>query len=370
FSSFKYIPRLALSPSEMGAYYELPDSDKSRLLPYVPLRGWVASKELKNLFDKIKEFSGGRKIILDVDYDYIYENKDYLITGEFPREVFRQLDELLNPDAGYENWCSLVAEHEWIVPVLQIRDLSNVLAQYEVLAGFGRGVVIRFSLADVESRSYVEVLDRLLPMIKEDERILLFFDFGRISSKVVDNHEVIERYLLDAKNIASKAYFSVSGSSFPDQFGGREAGSNTIHERRLFSKLSVTFGNHIIYSDYASSRFKESGGGGIPIPRIDYPTKNDWFFKRERYAESEAVIVDNKKKKYIEAAKYVVSQDYWVSDLNIWGERMIMMTSAGEEFAIYNPAKATSVRVNIHLYNQIHFTDDLSGRDTDDDWED
>ena len=145
FDKYKYLPKLALSPAEMGAYDELPDMDKDGIIPLIPLRGWVASKFLENSLNKIQEVIDGRFVVLDIDQDYIYDNKDYLITGEFPREVFYQLRDLLDSKNGYENWCNLVRENEWIIPVLQTKDISGVAIQYQSLCSLNRGVVIRFS---------------------------------------------------------------------------------------------------------------------------------------------------------------------------------------------------------------------------------
>lgn len=369
FDKYKYLPKLALSPAEMGAYDELPDMDKDGIIPFIPLRGWVASKFLENSLNKIQEVIDGRFVVLDIDQDYIYDNKDYLITGEFPREVFYQLRDLLDSNNGYENWCNLVRENEWIIPVLQTKDISSVAIQYQSLCSLNRGVVIRFSLQDLESGKYEDVLSELPH--NNDGDILVVVDLGRIGARVVEYSNVVVRYIRSILRTLPGCNVSITGSSFPDSFGERESGSSTIYERMLYTKVSQQLDCPLIYSDYGSARYKEyGGGGGIPVPRIDYPIKNEWFFNRQKFDSDESVNKESRKQKYINAAQEIIGEEFWVDGLNIWGERMILMTSEGDEGGIYSPTKATSVRINIHLYNQSNFELDLKGRDTDEDWED
>lgn len=372
FERYSYIPKLALSPAEMGAYSELPEKDKSSILPVIALRGWVGSKELNNSYEKLKSVANGRLVILDVDHDYVYENKDYLITGEFPRKVFYELADLLSPNRGYKNWCDLVRVEDWIIPVLQIHDEANIALQYKVLSSFGRGVVIRFGLEELQSGKYLRVMD----LIKDDLALsenLFLFDLGRIGPNVVDYSGIVFRFVSLVSNYSTDSFYSVTGSSFPESFGARMHGSESIYERLLYSKLLKELPLKFIYSDYGSARYKEgSSGGGVPVPRIDYPLNNDWYFKREPLGDLSGLDKDAKKKKYLEVyakiAKFIMDQEYWVDNLNVWGDRMIKSTAIGDEYSINSPVKATAVRINLHLYNQLHYGDDIAGLDTDDEW--
>ncbi|ENW5234796.1 hypothetical protein ACFLPG_002787 [Acinetobacter baumannii] len=49
---------------------------------------------------------------------------------------------------------------------------------------------------------------------------------------------------------------------------------------------------------------------------------------------------------------------------------MIERTALRDPYGINSPQKATSARINIHLYNQLHYMDNLSDLDTDEDWVD
>lgn len=127
----------------------------------------------------------------------------------------------------------------------------------------------------------------------------------------------------------------------------------------------------MIYSDRAGARAEKiGGGGGIPSPRIDYPLGNDWRFIREEF-EDHAAPKDNEREiLYTAIARQMMKEEYWNSDLHVWGTQVIELTSKGDKFGINSPTKATAVRINIHLHQQLHYDSPLELMDTDEDWED
>lgn len=127
----------------------------------------------------------------------------------------------------------------------------------------------------------------------------------------------------------------------------------------------------MIYSDRGGARAaKLSGGGAIPPPRIDYALKNDWRFIRKEFLDSQNVARGEKERLYKEAAIEMLNSDYWIDGLKLWGVQMIEKTSEGDEFGITSPNRATAVRINLHLYQQLHYNDMLENLDTDEDWVD
>lgn len=106
---------------------------------------------------------------------------------------------------------------------------------------------------------------------------------------------------------------------------------------------------------------------GLPPPRIDYPLKNDWRFVRKEFDSGESL---SKEELYQNAAIEVMESDYWVPELALWGTQMIELTSKGDDFGITNAARATSVRINIHMYLQLHYFDIIEELDTDEEWVD
>jgi hypothetical protein len=49
---------------------------------------------------------------------------------------------------------------------------------------------------------------------------------------------------------------------------------------------------------------------------------------------------------------------------------MIEKTSLGDPYGITSANRATAVRINLHLYQQLHYYSDINMLDTDEDWED
>jgi len=131
----------------------------------------------------------------------------------------------------------------------------------------------------------------------------------------------------------------------------------------LFDVLPVR--GNLIYSDRGSARVeRQSGGGGLPAPRIDYPLVADWkFFRCEDgttgfdgyQAQAEALIATE-------------AEGIWNPHLRVWGTQMIERTAAGDTSAIGSPQKATAARINLHLQRQTFYANPGEAEDTDEDW--
>ena len=127
----------------------------------------------------------------------------------------------------------------------------------------------------------------------------------------------------------------------------------------------------MIYSDRGSARADRiTGGGGIPSPRIDYPLPNDWRFVREEFDDYANPYEGEKEMLYTRAANTIMDQGYWNPELHVWGTQMIELTGKGDEFGIRSAMKSTSVRINIHLHQQLYYDSPIELMDTDEDWED
>ena len=118
----------------------------------------------------------------------------------------------------------------------------------------------------------------------------------------------------------------------------------------------------LFYSDRGSARAKRiGGGGGQPAPRIDYPDLNDWYFFR--FDEVGGY------KKAADALKAV--KGLWNSAMRIWGTQMIERTALNDPYAITSPARATAVRINLHMHRQIFYANPGDAiKLTDDEWVD
>ncbi|WP_050921489.1 beta family protein [Vibrio harveyi] len=369
--SYKYCPILAISPSELQGLKELPDKDKNLILPIFPLKSWASSKELKNSIVKVEESIGKeRKWIADIDYDDLLERNQ-----ENYRPVHHDLLKLTDPTDGYHNWCYFIKENTNMIPCLQLKELSQISTQIKVLTSLGRGIVVVLKQFDLESQRY----QIILPKLKEVDDLLIVLDLEQITKEQVELSGQILLYLNAIKTMLPQAMLSLSSTSFPDSFGGYYKGVKSIHERALFDKLKSSISD-LIYSDRGSARAtKMSGGAGVPPPRIDYACRNEWKFIRMEFSELLNSLTKSEKQErirkekmelYTLISKQMMKEPYWERDLALWSNYIIELTSKGDEFGINSAQKATAVRINKHLYTQLHYDSlDVIG-DTDDDWED
>ena len=371
FGDWKYIPILAISPAEMTAIAQLPDRDKDKLLPLFSLKGWVSARSLESSIKKIEESIGGRAWISDIDERFLSENKIFLFTGEYPdKPVYRELLDLLDSNEGYENWYQFLKLQKFAIPCIRHENINNIEDQILKLSSLGRGIVLRVSPNGLDYGKYQVLLNALASTNVRD--VLIIYDLGGVDNNFEERLPILEHLILDAKRLISDVSISISGSSFPTGFAGQQKGSNSIYERILFNKLEEkkTF-NPIIYSDRGSARAeKQDGGAGVPPPRIDYPLKKDWKFVRREIVDNAPDSKARRLAAYVDIAKEIVGGEYWNADLRLWGTQQIEITSEGSEFGVSSAQKSTAVRINIHLFNQLHYNSVGEEMNTDEEWVD
>jgi hypothetical protein len=162
------------------------------------------------------------------------------------------------------------------------------------------------------------------------------------------------------RTICPLAAISISGSSFPDNFKG--VVRQDIYERILFDEVVDKVGSkRMIYSDRGSARVERNGGGGLPMPRIDYPTQQEWSFFRSGTEGSAGY-------KLMADALIKSKSKIFESALRVWGTLMIERTASGIEPTIKTPARSTAVRINLHLQRQTFYGDPAAMLETEDDW--
>ncbi|PSW39345.1 beta family protein [Photobacterium leiognathi] len=365
YSKYKYVPILGLKPAEMLAIEELPEKDKDLILPIFPLRKWANSKKLENSTKRIEKSIGKRFWIADIDIEALSENED-----KKDNEAIKELFELNDPINGYEKWISFVRENESIIPSALLNDKEQFESQIDGLISLNRPIAIRFRMSGLfkinnEDFNYIF---RILITKKFDFGLIIILDYGDVNRVNLLDYKKLSILVNSIHRILGDIYISISGTSFPYSFSGTYIGEIPIYERQIFNKVMLDCPNvNLIYSDRASTRALKNSGGFITPPRIDYPLKNDWRFIRK---DAPAVRTENQEL-YQEAALDIMSSDYWDIDTpSLWGRQMIEKTAIDDPYGINSPVRATSVRINLHLYQQLHYFDDLSEIDTEEDWVD
>lgn len=371
FLSCPYIPILAIKPAEISAIDELPDKDKDCLLPLFPIRGWSSAHHLSSAVKKIHDCIDDRPWIADIEEKFLSQNKQFMFTGSYPdTPVYKELAALLDPSDGYDNWYQFLLKNESAIPCIQHGSMHDIELQINKLSSLGRGVVFRVCADPNNISKHSALVEALKATTPQDA--LIIYDLESVDLNYAERIPLLEHFISESRGALKDVAIAISGSSFPTSFSGQAEGEFSIYERLLFNKINgKELLSPLIYSDWGSARAqKQGGGGGTPPPRIDYPLKKDWKFVRR---EVEDNIPNSKEKRmaaYIEIAKEIKESDYWIPELRLWGTQQIELTAEANEFAIYSPKKSTAVRINIHLYTQLHYNSAYEEMNTDEEWVD
>lgn len=371
FAPWGYIPILSISPAEMTALEELPGRDIDQLLPLFALKGWAAANKLESTLKRIEKSVGNRQWIADIDENFLSKNKTFLFTGKYPdKEIYKEIQALLDPSDGYSNWCGFIESRSNLIPCMQHGEKEGFAVQAARLYSLGRGVVLRIRPEESNISKHSQILEILHMLGVKD--VLFLYDLGTIDVNFAERIGLLNRFIVEARAAVREAAFSVSASSFPNSFSGQLEGEKSIYERLLFNIVEASgIAEPLIYSDRGSARAeKQKGGSGTPPPRIDYPLKKDWKFVRREIDDNAPNSKEKRKSAYIEMAKEVVEADYWISSLRLWGTQQIELTALGDDFSINSAQKSTAVRINIHLFNQLHYSQDTTDINTDEEWVD
>ena len=226
-----------------------------------------------------------------------------------------------------------------MIPCAQLTKPTELTAQVKMLLGLNRGLAVRFSY--LQFGEIPKIISAIASCQPED--IIVFLDYGYVKkSNLLEVATCISHIDLISK-VMPNAWIAVSATTFPEDFGSiTEA---PIDERHFFNAVrSKRPKQKLIYSDRGSARdSKPRGGGTVPPPRIDYPTFDRWYFRREP------------EDGYAKAAQGIKALIDWKNRPPVWGVQLIERTANGDPFGINSPVKATAARINIHLHNQIFY---------------
>ncbi|MET3645950.1 beta family protein [Phyllobacterium ifriqiyense] len=347
-----YVPTLAIRPSEMRALQELPESDKDLLFPLVLLAPWATSLTLDKAIERVEKAYGKRPFFLDIDRYY----SDDGATARAAQDEFR---ELANPDNGFERWYDFIIRFDQIIPTVRTncQTVENLCAQLELVQKLGRGFAIR--LDDPTATVPGFVYDEIAKI--EHNNFIIILDSGWSKNYLLHQlwfSQLVKRFSTSNPSVA----IVLSSSNFPKSFTSFEGvEAEDIGSRKLFSLLRKEFNESVlIYGDWGSTKPRLKQGGGIPVPRIDYPLNTQWIIARSKENDWD----------YEEAAANLLASDHWNHALAVWGSYMIEKTANGDNFGIDSIQKTVAARVNIHLHLQSRYELPIPKLGTDDPWVD
>lgn len=337
----------------MIALQELPSADKDLLLPYFQLRPWVGARRLQSALDRLHDAYGDRPCFLGIS-----EPEGI----EIPREVHRELDELRNPENGFDAWCSFLEQEEnaRFIPTLLLTRLAEFDAQAQRLFALGRGLFVHIERSAFPAIR--QIVARTAAATEGGRDVVFMLDFGRQTHTLLLQEAATAGYIREIQELAPQAFVAVSASSFPELFTSIQR--QNIYERRLFDDLRRQGIQRLIYSDRGSARAeRQTGGGGAPAPRVDYPARTEWLFFRSDGEEG-------RRSAYATQAQAVIDSGVFDARMRVWGVQMIERTAVEDGEAIVSPARSTAARINIHLHQQLFYDNPGGLYDTDEDWSD
>lgn len=364
----KYIPTLSVRPAEIRGLRELPQDAKARLLPHILLRPWTTAKSLDSALEKVFD-TKCKSYIFDIDSTISLKREP----GERP--VFRELRQLKEARGGYQRWIDFNIKHGTFPVALIGSDPAENVAQIHNLSDAGIPFIIKLSLSENFKlfKNQMNLLRSTSDILNKNE-VAVLLDCSQQSRDWAQKELIISNIIKAIRKVLNSPII-ISSTTFPSSFEGVK--HQSIYERTLFSKLSKN-NSEIFYGDRGSARaFSDQGGGGAPLPRIDLPVENAWYFFRKRPklelnddGDDISTIESRRENRfdaYVKAAKSAKRSDWWDSTPNIWAHQMIEDTAAGNG-AITSPAMSTSVRINMHLYTQA-FYGEPEGNTGDEPWE-
>ncbi|MFC4352992.1 hypothetical protein ACFOW6_15685 [Fodinicurvata halophila] len=336
FDAYPYYPSLRTRLWEMRGYKELGPLEKDKLLPIVVLSSHGRTKSIEDVSMKVDDALEGRPRIIDLEQSPIYSCDEY--------------PSLSDPSKGFAAWRKFVAGQNNAIPTALLPSggpLRDIVRQVILLENEVGQIVVRSRSPQTD----IPVLSAIMSAVDDVNNLLLVLDFGYVRSRA--NALAIEaaNAINSLRTIDEAVRIVVIGSSYPKSAATYDdAGAAIpIQERAMHAALG---GNAVaIYGDYGSihpepiepmkQRF---------VPRIDYPLSDAWIFRRVREDQGG----------YPACAKKITNLADWDSTLvgAVWGATKIDDAARGNIAKMGQPGPWIAVRVNLHLWQQLHYGND------------
>lgn len=335
FDAFKYYPSLRSRMWEMKGYEYLDEDDKARLVPMVSIASHHRIKDVQGVASKIGDYLQDRPFIIDLEQSNVYGCNDF--------------KELVDPSNGFESWRKFLKQQTNIIPTALLAADASVRDVVQQV----RRLEIEHEQVVVRSRAPSSDLTRLqaiLSAVDDVDNLMIVLDFGYVRSRATALAVEAANVINALRETDPIARVMVIGSSYPKSAAAYDdAGAAIpIQERALHAALG---GDEVaIYGDYASihpepmepmmTRF---------VPRIDFPTPDAWIFRRVRGDQGG----------YQKCAQLITELTDWQPDLvgKVWGATKIRSAADGDLTSMGTPAPWIAARVNLHLWQQIHYRD-------------
>lgn len=335
FDQYRYYPSLRTRLWEMRGYRELRDEDKDALLPIFVLSSHGQTKGISEVQSKVDEALNGRTCIIDLEQSPFYSCDD--------------CEALSDPAKGFEAWRNFFKNRQNLVPTAllpsggPLREIVRQVMMFEQSAG---QVVVRSRSPEAD----LPALSAIISAVDSVNNLLIVLDFGYVKTRSKAKAFEAANVINALRSVDDAARIVVMASSFPKSVAAYDdgAGRLEIEERGMHAALG---GDAVaIYGDFGSihpepmqpmlARF---------VPRVDYPIADAWLFRRLR----------NDQGGYQRCAELITQLVDWDPALvsRVWGAEQIDLAARGDLTKRSAPGPWIAARVNLHLWQQLHYRD-------------
>ncbi|KQR32108.1 hypothetical protein ASD74_15045 [Rhizobium sp. Root564] len=343
FDQYRYYPSLRTRLWEMRGYRELRDEDKDALLPIFVLSSHGQTKAISDVHAKIDEALSGRKCIIDLEQSPFY--------------ACEECEELVDPSKGFEAWRNFVRDQENAIPTALLPPggpLRDIVRQVMLLEQTSGEVVVRSRSPETD----LPILSAIMSAVDSVNNLLIVLDFGYVRTRVKARAVEAANVINALRDVDDAARIVVMASSFPKSVAAYDDGATRleIEERGMHAALG---GDAVaIYGDFGSihpepiqpmqARF---------VPRVDYPLADAWLFRRLRADQGG----------YQRCAEQITQLVDWDPALvpRVWGAEQIDLAAKGDLTKRSAPGPWIAARVNLHLWQQLHYRDGMTVDDDD-----
>lgn len=355
----EYLVTLGIRPAELSGLKELPSSTKDALTPLVLIAPWMSTSPLSRALEKFEISFPDRDYIVDIDSYYSINNN--------MNEAKEQWSRIHKIPADINTWWDLLESFPRAHPCLLMagQSIEGARDQITWAREHNRTFCLRMNL-DKEVGSGVpywmpELIQELSSEGVNDYAVV--FEFGWVRDPLLVAAQVIGHFERTLHDLSTEIPVAISCTSFPKDFTIFD-GLKECHfsNRELIEEIKrSTNYPKIIYGDWGSTKPRMNNShASPPKKRIDYPTDTSWVISRDQENSLDLR----------EAAKRVVSSEYWSGNLGIWGEQMIEATAQGLPFSIESMPKMYATRINIHLHLQAFYGHLPPPKSLDEEWVD
>lgn len=328
-----YYPSLRTRMWELRGYRELSGADKDKILPIFTISKHARTTSTDAVFDVLQRSTEDRSFILDLESSPIFACPDAF--------------NLFDPSNAFSKWRNFITTRENVIPTALIptgAPLREIVRQVVNFERSEKPVVVRSRNPLID----IPIISAILSAVDSVNNLLIVLDFGyvrsSVSAKVAEAADAINAI----RSIEDTARIVVMGSSYPRSAAAYDDAGATleIEERSLHE--AVGGAPVAIYGDHASIHPEpfESTPSRF-VPRVDYATPNSWIFRRVR----------DDLGGYVECARRITALQDWDNTLinQVWGAEKIHNAANGNIDSMGTPGPWIAVRVNLHLWQQIHY---------------